>query len=170
MQRFSRIMLGVTAALCLAASSGEALAQEKPLKQQLVGIWTLVSAEAAEPDGKKMPLVAGADVKGLLIFTESGRLSFQVIGEFPKVAANDRMKMTPEEQKRMAESVLSYFGTYTVDEADKSFTMRIERSSFPNQAGRDTKRIVKFDGDELRVTNPARLAGGQTDLVWKRAN
>ncbi len=37
--------------------------------------------------------------------------------------------------KAAAQGVLSYFGTYTVNEADKSFTMQIERSSFPNQVG-----------------------------------
>jgi lipocalin-like protein len=166
MNRLSR--LGIAAALCLAVLPTTALAQDKSLKQQLVGTWTLVSAESVDADGKKAPLVKGADVKGLFVFTEGGRVSFQVIGDFAKIAANDRLKATPEEQKLMAEGVLSYFGTYTVDEADKSFTMTIERSSFPNQVGRPAKRMAAISGDELKVTNPGRLAGGQTNLVWKR--
>jgi hypothetical protein len=70
----------------------------------------------------------------------------------------------------MAQGSLAYFGTYSVNEADKSYTVRIEGSSFPNQNGTDGKRIVtSLTGDELKVTNPARLAGGQILTVWKRA-
>jgi len=42
-------------------------------------------------------------------------VSFQIIGDHAKVGSNDRMKMTPEEMKASAESLLSYFGTYTVN-------------------------------------------------------
>jgi hypothetical protein len=159
----------VMALLALAFLPSTALSQQKTFKEQLVGTWTLVSAEAVDASGTKMPLVAGPDVRGLLIFTQDGRLSFQVIADSPKVAANDRMKMTADEMRAAAQGVLSYFGTYSVDEADKSFTMQIERSTFSNQVGRPAKRNASISGDELRVTNASRLAGGQTNLVWKRA-
>jgi hypothetical protein len=71
--------------------------------------------------------------------------------------------------KATAESVLSYFGSYTVDESDKSYTVQIESSSFPNQTANPAKRMITFTGDEMKVTNPGRLAGGQTVIVWKRA-
>jgi hypothetical protein len=77
--------------------------------------------------------------------------------------------MTPEEMKATAESILSYFGTYTVNEAEKSYTVRMEGSSFQNQTANPGKRMVELNGDDLRVTNPGRLAGGQTIIVWKRA-
>jgi hypothetical protein len=168
MNRRSILSISTIALLGLALLPETAVAQQKTLKEQLIGTWTLVSAESVEPDGTKAPLVAGTDVKGLLIFTDSGRVSFQVIGGFPKVASNSRMKMTSDEMKAAAAGVLSYFGAYSVNEAEKSFTMKIERSSFPNQVGIDAKRMATITGDELRVHNPARLAGGQTNLVWKR--
>ena len=146
-----------------------AVAQQKSLKEQLVGTWTLVSAESQNPDGTKGPLVKGANVKGLQVFTDGGKVSFQVIGEHAKIASNDRTKMTPDEMKAMAESVLSYFGSYTVNEADKSYTMQIESSSFQNQTAAPAKRMVALAGDEMTVTNPGRLAGGQTLIVWRRA-
>jgi hypothetical protein len=31
------------------------------------------------------------------------------------------------------------------------------------------KRMATLNGDELRMNNPGRLGGGQTNLVWKRA-
>jgi enolase len=102
------------------------------------------------------------------VFTAEGKVSFQVIGDHQRLASNDRTKMTPEEMKAMAESILSYFGTYTVNEAEKSYTVRIESSSFQNQTANAGKRMVELNGDDLKVTNPGRLAGGQTIMVWKR--
>jgi hypothetical protein len=156
-------------ALALAVMPIGAMAQQKSLKEQLVGTWTLMSATTIEPNGNRMPLVKGTPMKGLQIFTEGGKVSFQIIGDHAKVASNDRMKMTPEEIKATAESILSYFGTYTINEAEKSYTVQIESSSFPNQTANPAKRMVELSGgDELKVTNPGRLAGGQTIIVWKR--
>jgi stress-induced morphogen len=163
------LSLSAITALGFALLSGSAVAQQKSLKEQLVGTWTLVSAESVEPNGSKMPLVKGADPKGLQIFTDSGKVSLQVIGGHTMIASKDRMKMTPDEMKATAESILSYFGSYTVNEAEKSYTIQIESSSFANQTGVPAKRMVALTGDEMTVTNPGRLAGGQTITVWKRA-
>jgi enolase len=46
--------------------------------------------------------------------------------------------------------------------------VRIESSSFQNQTANAGKRMVELNGDDLKVTNPGRLAGGQTIMVWKR--
>jgi hypothetical protein len=70
--------------------------------------------------------------------------------------------------KAMAESILSYFGSYTANETEKSFTVQIESSSFQNQTANPAKRMVELNGDDMKVTNPGRLAGGQTVIVWKR--
>jgi lipocalin-like protein len=168
MNRRHILSLSAIAALGLSALPGNAVAQQKTLKEQLVGTWTLVSAEAVEPNGTRMPLVKGTDVKGLQIFTDSGKVSFQLIGGHAKIASNDPMKMTPDEMKATAESVLSYFGSYTVNEAEKSYAIQIESSSFTNQTANPAKRMVALTGDEMTVTNPGRLAGGQTITVWKR--
>ena len=47
------------------------------------------------------------------------------------------------------------FGTYTVGEANKTFTIRLEASSFPNLEGTVQRGPFMITGDELRVTNPA---------------
>jgi hypothetical protein len=71
--------------------------------------------------------------------------------------------------KAAAESILSYFGTYTVNEAEKSYTVKIESSSFGNQIEATTKRLVELTGDEMKMTNPGTAVGGQSITVWKRA-
>jgi hypothetical protein len=52
----------------------------------------------------------------------------------------------------------------------KTISYRIERSSFPNQVtGMDAKRIATLSGDELKLDNPGRTAGGRTVIVLRRA-
>jgi Lipocalin-like domain len=164
------LSLSAIAALGLALLPGHAIAQQKSLKDQLVGTWTLVSFDSFDASGTKVPSMEGNDIKGLLIFTDNGRVSFQIISEFPKLESKARLKTTPAEEKAVAHGVLSNFGTYTVDEADKTINYFIERSSFPNQVtGTDAKRVATLTGDELKLENPGRQAGGKTIIVWTRA-
>jgi hypothetical protein len=168
MKRRNIISLPAVIALGLAFLPASAVAQQKPLKEQLVGTWTVVSFDSFDGrSGAKVSNMEGRDLKGQLIFTDNGRFSIQYITEYPKLASNDRMKTTPAEDKAVAHGVLSYFGTYTVTEADKSVTLHIERSSFPNQVA-DAKRVATLTGDDLKLDNAARTAGGRTVTVWRR--
>jgi hypothetical protein len=147
-----------------------ALAQPKGgiSKKQLVGTWTLASGEMTMKDGKKRPLVDGRDQKGQLML-DGKRFSLQVIAAYPKLAG-DRLQTTTEEDKAVARAVLSYFGTYSVSEADGGLTFHIERSSYSNQNGGDFKRVITaLTADEMTFTNPGRMAGGSNIFVWKRA-
>jgi hypothetical protein len=168
----SRILagIGIIASLLLSgASQGWAQQTAAISKNQLIGAWTLVSWESVTKDGTKEPTMEGTNLKGLLIF-DASRFSLQVISEYPKLASRDRMKTTPEENKAVAHGVLSLFGTYSVSEAERVLTFRVERSSFPNQNGEDLKRVItSLTADELIYTTPARLAGGSNTFVWKRA-
>ena len=156
-------------ALAFALWPATASAQQKVLKEQLVGTWTLVSFDSFDASGTKVPNMEGRDMKGLLVLTVNGRWSFQIITEIPKLASNDRLKTTPAEEKAVAHGVLSNFGTYSVNEGDKTIGIRFERSSFPNQVtGAEAKRVAVFSGDELKLDNPGRMAGGKTVTVWKR--
>jgi hypothetical protein len=166
-----RNILGASAiaALGLAVLPGSAIAQQKSLKDQLVGTWTIVSTTGKLPDGTP---TWGSDPKGLLVFSDNGRFSVQIMrSDRPKYAADNRLKGTPEEVRATAEGTISYFGTYSVGEADKTVTYRIESSSYPNWNGSDQKRtIISVTADELRYANPAPSIGGPpTELTWRRA-
>jgi len=144
-------------------------AQAEPLKEQLVGAWSLVSFDSFGSDGAKVPSMEGSDLKGLLILTSGGLLSVQMIAAYPKLASRNRLRTTVDEDKAVAHGVLSFYGTYTVDEVDRSISFLIERSSFSNQVtGKPAKRMVTLSGDELRFDNPGRTAGGNVTIVWKR--
>ena len=75
MNRHHILCLSVTIALGLALLPSSTLAQQKSLKEQLVGTWTTVSADNVLPDGTKRQLF-GANPKGLIIFDANGRYAF----------------------------------------------------------------------------------------------
>jgi hypothetical protein len=90
--------------------------------------------------------------------------------DIPKFAANNRVQGTPEENKAVVHGSIATFGTYSVNEAGKSFTVRFEGSTYPNNTGVEQTRPFVITGDELKVINPASTAtGAQSELTYQRA-
>ena len=163
--------LSATAALGLAVLPSSAVSQQKSLKDQLVGTWTLVSWEQDVPNGPKYQRF-GSSPKGFNIFDANGRFFIMFARpDLPKIASNNPSNPTPEEAKAIVGGAIGYFGTYTVDEAAKVVSLRVEASSFPNQLAGDQKRTVTaLTGSELKYQNTTALTGGQIYYVFKRAN
>ena len=156
MNRRSIIGLSTVAALGLALCTSTAVGQSA---KDLVGSWTIVSAEAFGPNPK-----------GLLIFEPDGRYSLMLMrADLPKYASNNRAQGTAEEYKAIGAGSISYYGTYSVD--GSNLILRIEHSSFPNWTGTEQKRTnLTLTGDELKYTNTAPSVGGPPAvLVWRRA-
>jgi hypothetical protein len=164
----SILTLSAITALGVALLPGTIMAQQKTLKEQLTGTWTFVSSTGKQPDGSP---VWGSDPRGLLIFTDNGRYSSQLLrSDRPKFASNNRLQGTPDDNKATAQGTISSFGTYSVDEANKTYTIRFEGSSYPNQEGTEQVRPFTITGDELRVTNPTTTYGGPaSQLFYRRA-
>src|SRR5436853_874055 len=142
-------------------------ANAQALKQQLVGTWTFVSSTTKLPDGSS---AWGTNPKGLLIFTENGHFSSQIVrSDLPKFASKSRAQGTPEENRAVVQGSIATFGTYTVDETKKTYTLKFEGSSFPNRAETEQTRAFTIAADELKVTNPSTSVGGSSELVYKRA-
>ena len=171
MSRRSVIRLSTIAALGLAMLSGSATAQQKTLKEQVAGTWLLASAETTNADGSKM-LPFGPNPKGILVLDANGHyVSLNVSSSLPKVASNNRMTETSDENKAITQGSLASYGTYTVNEAEKMVVLHLDASTFPNWAGTEQKRPIKsVSADELVYTNPAPTTGaGATILTFKRA-
>jgi len=167
-----RIILSLSAiiALGLAQLPTSAVSQQKSLKDQLVGTWTFVSAIDVHKDGTRSDRW-GASPKGILMFDGNGRYALMIMrSDLPKFAANTSDQGTADESKAVLKGLIVHFGTYSVNEADKTLTTRIEGSSFPNLSGRDQKRIItSLTTDELKYTNPATATGTTAEAIWKRA-
>lgn len=157
-------------ALGLAMAPSTALSQQKSLKEQLIGAWTLVSADNVAPDGAKRQLF-GPKPNGILILEASGRYALvQTRPDRPKFKGNNRLQGTPEEIKAAWDGAVAQFGTWSVNEADKTISLRIEGAVYPNQEGRETKRpILSLTADELKWANPEPGSGGRSENLYKRA-
>jgi hypothetical protein len=163
-----RVLAGLLL-LAFAVSARGAVAEPQSLKDRLAGVWALTAFESFDPAGKQVPSMEGGDLKGRLVLTCDGQLSVQMIAEIQNLASKNRLKTTQAEDRAVAHAVLSFFGTYTLDDAKRLIKFRIERSTFPNQVtGRDAARAVTLAGDELRFENPTRVAGGNVVIAWKR--
>src|SRR5437667_6255454 len=77
-------------ALCAGTmTSSGAIAQQKSLKEQLVGNWTFVASIDTNRDGTKTDRF-GPNAKGLVMFDASGRFSFLISrASIPKFAVNN---------------------------------------------------------------------------------
>jgi hypothetical protein len=168
-------IFGLTAFACIgiALLPAGAVAQEKPLKEQLVGTWLQVSIDGTFPDGTKRQLF-GPDPKGILIYTNDGYFSLmQSRADLIKLESSNRATATPEEAKAVVAGSIAYFGRYSVDEASKVVSIDIQGSTFANQIGStsDNKRIItSLTANELKLSNPGSASGLKLELVFKRAN
>ena len=151
--------LALALSLGLAFSFNNAFAQQNALKDQLVGTWTLVTADAF-----------GTNPKGQIIFDANGHFSAALFRDtLPKIAANNRLQGTPDENKAIVGGSLTFFGTYSVNGTD--LNIRVQGSSYSNWEETSQKRTnVSVSGDELKYTQPSPSGGGPaTVVVWKRA-
>jgi len=144
-----------TAALFILTSTVAAQTQQKPAKEQIQGKWTLMIADNVRHDGNEVPGF-GPLPKGNATFGDDGRYSFDVMpstGSQPGVNAS---------------------GTYSLDEAGKTLTFKVEASSIPNWKGTTQTGTVNFiSNDHLGWTTSAPLsASGDftgTKLILERS-
>ena len=164
-----KLITVAAAALALMVSAASAAAQQKSIKDRLVGTWHFVIAEVTAPDGKKS-FPFGPSPRGMVIFTADGHFTqVHIAAEVPKIANGNRLNASPEEYAGIMRGTIAQFGTYTVDEEKKTFTMKFSASTFPNWDGIEQKRPFTLTGDELKWTVPAASSAGTATAVWKRA-
>src|ERR1700745_1528042 len=153
----STALITAVALLCMTVSlpSGRAIGHSQVSKDRLVGTWTYESLVVERTDGTRVAPF-GPDPKGFIILSADGRYSLQLIRpDIPKIASKDRLSGTAEENRAVAQGVVSQFGTYSVNEAEGTLTLHVETSSFPNENGTDHERIItSISADKLQWTNP----------------
>jgi lipocalin-like protein len=167
-----RDILGTSAVTALGALlPGTTLAQQKTLKDQLVGSWTLVSYEATAPDGKKEQFY-GPNPRGTLILDAGGRYA-QIQGrpDRAKLKSLSRFDLdaTQAELKALLLGFAANAGTWSVDEPTKTLVRRFEFALIPNNEGSELRAAVTLAGNELKLTQTSPVNGVKTDLVYRRA-
>jgi len=143
-------------------------APPKPMKEAIIGSWSLLIDDAVKEDGTHVPNF-GPNPEGIAVFGADGRFSIMVMRSgSAKFASNSRTTGTADENKATVTGSNAFFGTYLVNEADKSLTFRVEGSTYPNLEGTTQKRTITSltAGDEITWTNPA--TRGETAWKWNK--
>jgi Lipocalin-like domain len=143
-------------------------ASAQSVKDQLVGTWTLAQCNA--PD---FPPCAGSN--GIQVFDASGHYVTMVAARGrPKVtppneggaAGANRTGYTPEQYKSIAAGLFAQFGTWSVNETNKTITLHVDGALFPNIEGTDEITFTPIiSGDELKGIGQN---GQPVFFVWRR--
>jgi len=89
----------------------------------------------------------------------------------PKLTNNNRLDAPAEQFKAAAQGFVANFGTWSVNERDRTITRHYEGALFPNSEGRVGKMSVTLVGDELTLRDPnppPDLDQGQVVTVYRR--
>jgi hypothetical protein len=150
-------------------AGGTAGAQQKPLREQLVGTWTVVSQYTVTPGGKREELYGEKPI-GRLTFDAGGRFSYILFNPArPKFASRDKNHGTSEEYAAAVQGGQAYFGTYSVNDANDRIVYHIEGSLEPSWQGTDrTGASVTLVDDELKYNATTPATGVTAYQVWKR--
>jgi len=149
MNRRSVLDISAMIVLGLAFLSGSAAGQQKSLKDQLVGTWLFVSVYDQYEDGKKAHTF-GSNPKGQWIFGNDGRFAEILVGE-------PQPELRTKDPRRPDAFIVAWYGTYTVNEADKTVTWRAEGGGYSPRFGVDSKIVItKITGDTLTYVGSPR--------------
>ena len=155
--------------VALAFGTSASWAQQKPLKAQLVGAWTLVSQEVTPKEGAKRPGTGGPNAKGILILDASGHYAF-VAGapDRPKLKTTVRRDIPAAELGEATRTFAGNFGTWSVDEKGKTLIRKFQLALIPNNDNQETKATVSLAKGELKLVQVT-AAGSTVETVYRRA-
>jgi hypothetical protein len=151
--------------IAFASSSGLAVEGARALSEledRFVGIWKLVAIERRR-DGELLP-VPGEYSTGLLIYTSTGHMSVQLMK--PDREKFVEARSSGKSAKATLESYLAYFGTFTVNEADRTITHHKQGDLYPGR-NPDSVRSYRFSDNRLMLV-PIEAEKTVTTVIWER--
>jgi hypothetical protein len=149
MNRNSVLSAAVAMLLAFAFVLGAAIAQQKTLKEQLVGSWRLVSCSGTTPFGADFC----TNPNGILILDASGQSAEVYIPRGRPKFSGSRLTVNAEQFKAATQNVVANFGTWSVNEADKTLIRHLEGAFNPSAEGGELKNSVSLAGDELKLVD-----------------
>jgi Lipocalin-like domain len=141
------------------------------MKVQLTGTWRLVSCIRTFKDGSTS-LPWGEKPVGQVIYLDNGRMSAQIMRPGRRTTVPPGLdygssQATDQEIREAVSGFMSYFGTYSVDEATNTVTHHVEAALVPGWVGTSLVRTFQIDSSGQLILT--RQVPGETDvLVWRR--
>lgn len=157
-------------AMSMSGLAIETHAQQRPLKEQIVGTWSLVSFDAVGTDGSRKPFLS-SQPKGIFMVDGAGRYSLVLTNpERPKKwTGGNREAIPAEEYKSAAMGLVAQFGNWSVDDGSKTFIRKVEGALNPTLAGTEQKLGITLTGDELKIVEATSgITGTRVETAYRR--
>jgi hypothetical protein len=135
----------------------------------LTGSWRLIEWTAVDADGSPL-LPYGRAAQGRLHYAPDGAMSLLLYrSDRPAFEGSDPLQGSDEEVRTAFEGSFTYYGTWEL--VGNRVRHRIEGCSFPNWAGSEQERLVRWRGERLVLESPPVTSAGREKvhtLVWER--
>ena len=151
--------------------AGQEAAAADP-RAQFVGNWELVRRERIDVNGELLPppdppAPGAAGEVGYIMYDAAGHMGVVIQPPGRPVRAGDE-PTGEEEAVGQLGTYTSYFGTYTVNEAEGYVTHHLQGNVRPPDAANDNQRFYEFSGDQLILMPPSDDSGIRRRIVWQR--
>ena len=140
-------------------------------RARFVGNWELVRRERIDADGALLPppdppAPGAAGEVGYIMYDAAGHMG--VVIQPPGRPVWAGAEPTGAEAVGQLGTYTSYFGTYTVNEAEGYVTHHLQGNVRPPDAANDNQRFFEFAGDQLILMPPSDDSGIRRRIVWQR--
>ena len=140
-------------------------------RAQFVGNWELVRRERITADGEVLPLPPppspGAEGEvGFIMYDAAGYMGVVIMPPGRPPYAGDQA--TGEEAIGALGTYSSYYGTYTVNEAEGYLTHHLHGNVRPPDSANNNQRFFEFSGDQLVLMPPPDDSGIKRRIYWRR--
>ena len=145
------------------------------VRKKFIGVWKLISGESKDEVTGKVRYPWGTKPVGRLAYDDVGRVFAQLMnpgrrsigGMANRGAAAAIETASAEDMREMLTGFNAYFGTFDVDEPNRTVIHHLQSALIPSWVGTDQRRRYEFSGsDQLIMLNTASQASYR--LVWQR--
>jgi hypothetical protein len=137
----TKLVLGSLALLSLGWSvvPHTAFGETPSLRDSLIGTWTITAVNNHYEDGT-IKTVFGTGVTGRYVFGRDGLFSETIIGE-------PRGDLKSADPRRPDAYIVVNLGRYTVDDANRTISYKIDRAAYSPRNGSERSLIATVQGD-----------------------
>jgi hypothetical protein len=143
----------------------------EPLSLVLPGTWKLISRiDCTQSGERRLEPSLGEDPVALLFYDRSGNFAAQFMKRDRSGPISDAAA-SASNNSRAQGGYDAYFGTYTIDETEKTVTQRLEGALSKENVGLIVTRRMLVEGDTLSIRLETTSAAGEAinrTLTWSR--
>jgi hypothetical protein len=130
-------------------------------RDQLVGLWQLVDQFTIGKNGEQIKVAEKQ--RGRISWDRSGHVWVLLYNEGRTAPASPLMP-TLAEYREMNSGLMTYYGSYEIDEAKQTVTHHLQAAANPSLIGTDLVRRYVFTGNRVALIFP----GSERHVVFER--